>query len=716
MPPTLTEYARMALDAYDYRRQPGDESAPTFADPAFDETFTDYVHLPLSGEYGPRNSTTSFPNGLDFNVYLNESAEEIVIAFRGTEFTAFFEALDDFELKVIEDNNLDRDVLTLFGYYQDGGTTLEQFIDDQGGVEAYLRDVLGVDPQQADRLADGLNLLTGNVFGNSVEAAIEQGEAALRSQVRQAIDSVLRIAADNPGTTITVTGHSLGGALAAYVAAALGVPAVVFDPAPYAAEALLDETRLQARELLAGPFSGLDPADYGWRDVAGVPSGTVVTGPPGANPSPEQAAADLIETVRLDGSFVAPLYLSASPLDLPPGTSTDTVIALSAEGVSPLDLHSMDLHALVIESAEAATPERPAFADILAGLPRLLATIYDSAPVVSPDTDDPATFLRYLTVEDAYYSLFVALFTQITAQRDAYTAEGADTTGLVDELTARALALLGEIADGQSFADGNTVEDAFGVAAGSAGDDVLVGASGVNEAFTPGLGTDFLATGLGDDDTVRASAAEYDGDTLFDFAPGDRLVFLGAEFAQGDVALSGDGRTLNIDTDGNGSADTTLALGRQVEAAALSVVQGPAGTVIGFDLAVAEVQRVALLYEAGLGRIADEPGLNFWIDQREAGLLLGQLASAFLSSPEFIANVGDPDVLDDRALVSALYRNVLGREGEAAGIDFWTATVAQPGFSDENLLLAFADSPENRTGSPEIETLAEALQGEWAFA
>ncbi|MEM9146929.1 MAG: DUF4214 domain-containing protein [Pseudomonadota bacterium] len=137
-----------------------------------------------------------------------------------------------------------------------------------------------------------------------------------------------------------------------------------------------------------------------------------------------------------------------------------------------------------------------------------------------------------------------------------------------------------------------------------------------------------------------------------------------------------------------------------------------------------EARTVAYLYEAGLNRdgAIDLLGLNFWIDQREGGLSERQLARAFLESSEFEAAFGeafdtsDPAYLSNTALVEQLYRNVLNREGETAGIDFWTSLVSQPGFTRADLLLAFAESPENVAGSPFVETLEETAPGEWAFA
>ncbi|MEM1345245.1 MAG: DUF4214 domain-containing protein [Pseudomonadota bacterium] len=130
-----------------------------------------------------------------------------------------------------------------------------------------------------------------------------------------------------------------------------------------------------------------------------------------------------------------------------------------------------------------------------------------------------------------------------------------------------------------------------------------------------------------------------------------------------------------------------------------------------------DARLVAYLYEAALDRDGniDLPGLNFWIDQREAGMSEDALAFQFLDSPEFRQQIGNIEEMSDQDLVRALYRNVLDREGEQEGIDFWV-DVMDNGFAEQSLVLAFANSPENRSASPEIETLYDSGNGEWAFA
>ncbi len=59
------------------------------------------------------------------------------------------------------------------------------------------------------------------------------------AQLRQAAEYYLQVQAANPGATITFTGHSLGGGLAALMGVFFGKQAVTFDQAPFANSAEL---------------------------------------------------------------------------------------------------------------------------------------------------------------------------------------------------------------------------------------------------------------------------------------------------------------------------------------------------------------------------------------------------------------------------------------------------------------------------------------------
>ncbi len=137
----------------------------------------------------------------------------------------------------------------------------------------------------------------------------------------------------------------------------------------------------------------------------------------------------------------------------------------------------------------------------------------------------------------------------------------------------------------------------------------------------------------------------------------------------------------------------------------------------GMGLSGAEVREVALLYEAGLDRDGniDKAGLNFWIDQREAGLSMTDMAFFFLESAEFVDKFGPVEALSGEDYIDLLYDNVLDREGDAAGIAFWNEIAARPGVDRAQILLSFAVSVENGEGSQFLTGLTEITPGLWDF-
>ncbi|HYD70460.1 hypothetical protein, partial [Azospirillum sp.] len=102
---------------------------------------------------------------------------------------------------------------------------------------------------------------------------------------------------------------------------------------------------------------------------------------------------------------------------------------------------------------------------------------------------------------------------------------------------------------------------------GGSGNDKIIGGTG-NDLVVGGSGADRLTGGSGNDTFMYSKAAQADGDTITDFATGDRinlraiqvegeaLVFGGTTATAGGVwATEG---ALNIDTDGDAEADVTI--------------------------------------------------------------------------------------------------------------------------------------------------------------
>jgi hypothetical protein len=108
---------------------------------------------------------------------------------------------------------------------------------------------------------------------------------------------------------------------------------------------------------------------------------------------------------------------------------------------------------------------------------------------------------------------------------------------------------------------------------------------------------------------------------------------------------------------------------------------------------------IGLVYEAGLGRTADEAGLDYWSAMYERGMTLEEIADAFITSPEFTESVGDVDEMSDAAYAAALYRHVLDRDADADGLVFWTEQLALREVDEADLLIDFALSDENLAGT-----------------
>ncbi|MGF1502354.1 MAG: DUF4214 domain-containing protein [Paracoccaceae bacterium] len=708
MPPSFREYLLMSVDAYDNRIAAQDPTAIAIADPAVEEIFPRWEVSAPEGEGIPRNASRTAGNGFEANIYTDEAAGEVVVAFRGTEFGFFLDAVDDGDFDLIDEANLDRDIQTLFGYYQDGGATLQAEIDREGGLVPYIEETFGVGETEAEIIVAVLDLIDGDPFGGGLDPLIEEGEAVLRSQVQLALNVTLQAAADNPGKTVTVTGHSLGGAIAAAVSAGLGVPAVTFDPAPYASDGLLDYARSEAA-VQQGQVPGVDTAAAGWD----------------AGASPQQTAADLVDRYLLEGSFVPGIYFSADPNDLPEGAGTVTVLDIPGADQDPFTLHFVDLILLAFDSEERASDARPSFARLAEPLPTLLAQM-DNGDLVSPIDESSASFFRALTIEDAFYALFADLMTLVAAEAadlDPDNRYPELTEALERDLIDASLQTVGQIMTALEFETLPTVADVYGDPRGGPEADFIVGRFGRAEVVTPGLARDYIATGGGARDTVFGNVQQLDQDFIHDFEPGDRIVVSGASFgADGLTVTPGAISALAIDTTGDGAAEAVIEIRGSFARADFTVEPDPDGTAIRFTddtlavpILLVDVEQIVLLYEATLDRSPEDSGLNYWVDQRAAGLGETALAEAFLFAPEFEAKTGPVDSLTDVELIDAFYLNVLGRPGDAGGVDFWTGKLGD-GASRPDVLLAFSGSPENVAQVAAVETIAQDENGDWSVA
>ncbi|MYN42846.1 DUF4214 domain-containing protein [Duganella sp. FT109W] len=105
------------------------------------------------------------------------------------------------------------------------------------------------------------------------------------------------------------------------------------------------------------------------------------------------------------------------------------------------------------------------------------------------------------------------------------------------------------------------------------------------------------------------------------------------------------------------------------------------------------------LYKSAFNRAPDQEGLGFWITQMDHGMSLKEVASLFLSSPEFARTYGS--ATSDADLVKLMYQNVLGRAPDAEGNSFWLSHL-QSDTTRAELLTAFSESAENQAAVAQV--------------
>jgi len=99
------------------------------------------------------------------------------------------------------------------------------------------------------------------------------------------------------------------------------------------------------------------------------------------------------------------------------------------------------------------------------------------------------------------------------------------------------------------------------------------------------------------------------------------------------------------------------------------------------------------IYRAAFDRTPDEAGLGFWIDSLDRGVSLKTAAAGFIASQEFIDLYGAAP--GNAEIVTRLYRNILDREPEQAGYDYWFEILDSGRASLADVLAFFSESAEN---------------------
>lgn len=229
------------------------------------------------------------------------------------------------------------------------------------------------------------------------------------AQLTQAAEYYLQIKAANPNATITLTGHSLGGGLAALVGVFFGVEAHTFDQAPFANSAqdasvsdtgniynlVTPDIAENLRDTLASQVDANGNRLYSDADLAELTKFLQLRedGDIGNIPN-----ANLVTNIRVQGEFVSSALAVYDQIG-----STPETIFNSSNGVSGTDLHAQSLLIAFLQSEQtAATGE--ALNDVTFKLPDLLAMIFDEslfANTTNPTNTTEVNFLEHLVRHEA---------------------------------------------------------------------------------------------------------------------------------------------------------------------------------------------------------------------------------------------------------------------------------------------------------------------------
>jgi len=97
-------------------------------------------------------------------------------------------------------------------------------------------------------------------------------------------------------------------------------------------------------------------------------------------------------------------------------------------------------------------------------------------------------------------------------------------------------------------------------------------------------------------------------------------------------------------------------------------------------------EEISGLYLTTIGRSPDSDGVAYWVNEVMLGkLTVAQVGQSFFDQLEVKAKY---DGLDTTAFVQAVYQNVLGRDAEQAGLDYWVGQLNNGTFTNDRFIEA----------------------------
>ena len=111
-----------------------------------------------------------------------------------------------------------------------------------------------------------------------------------------------------------------------------------------------------------------------------------------------------------------------------------------------------------------------------------------------------------------------------------------------------------------------------------------------------------------------------------------------------------------------------------------------------------ELSDLTAMYIAYFNRAPDAMGLQYWASRLLDGMSLVEIARSFFVQPETLATY--PDSMSTDTFVTEVYRNVLGRAPDDAGLAYWVADLDSGNLSRDKFMLAIIYGARAVTGGP----------------
>ena len=113
------------------------------------------------------------------------------------------------------------------------------------------------------------------------------------------------------------------------------------------------------------------------------------------------------------------------------------------------------------------------------------------------------------------------------------------------------------------------------------------------------------------------------------------------------------------------------------------------------------------IYKAAFNRTPDEGGLGYWIGQMDLGKTLVEVSAGFIDSDEFRASYGTNP--SNGEFLTKVYNNVLGRDPDSGGYDWWVDQLANnPEKTWDKVMADFSEGTENQANV--IELIGNGVQ------